>query len=93
MSQAYAPSPRVYLNVPFPRNGEARHNGARFDGDRRQWYVQDPASFARCSDFMPLDAVSPWEPKDWQFFTYEQRAEAKAAGCLWDAAARCWYMP
>jgi hypothetical protein len=86
-------STRVYLNVPFPKKDEAKQNGARFDGEQKQWYVQTPIAWLKCAEFLPLDAVSPWPDKDWQSYTYEQRFDARNEGCLWDAEARCWFRP
>jgi len=37
--KAEASIPRIYLSVPYEDRAIAKLNGARFDGDRSQWYV------------------------------------------------------
>lgn len=37
---------RIYLSVPFSQKGEAKALGARWDPERRLWYVTDPQSSA-----------------------------------------------
>jgi hypothetical protein len=43
---------RVYLDVPFPENDQVKALGARWDGQRRQWWV-DPRR-------VPLEQVARW---------------------------------
>jgi len=37
--KAEAAIPRIYLSVPYEDRAIAKRNGAKFDGDRSQWYV------------------------------------------------------
>lgn len=42
--------PRVDLKVPYAEKDEAKALGAKFDGDRKVWYVPDgvdPSSFTK----------------------------------------------
>eukprot|EP00611_Tribonema_gayanum_P003815 TRINITY_DN1304_c0_g1_i1.p2 TRINITY_DN1304_c0_g1~~TRINITY_DN1304_c0_g1_i1.p2 ORF type:complete len:100 (-),score=10.32 TRINITY_DN1304_c0_g1_i1:35-334(-) len=49
-----------------------------------------------CTQWMceeDVQAGNPWGNKGWRHYSYEDRDDAKKAGCKWDAAARSWYMP
>lgn len=35
---------RVYLQVPYSQKDEAKAKGARWDAEKRQWYVENPES-------------------------------------------------
>ena len=54
-----APSPdlggtRTYLSCPYAEKDEAKGYGARFDGDKKKWYVPEG---------LALDAFQKWLPK------------------------------
>jgi len=46
------PTKRVYLNVPFPRRGEAQKLGAEYDDEHRSWFAPDN-SFAELLKTFP----------------------------------------
>ena len=44
---------RFYLNVPFAEKDEAKVLGARWDGEKKQWYFTDPSRVDFFSKWMP----------------------------------------
>ncbi len=88
---------RVYLTVPYPEKDEAKSLGARWDRQRRSWYLPpgvDPAPFAQ---WAPASATAPAEGQEatperrYLAVPYGEREAAKVAGALWDKGARSWY--
>lgn len=45
---------RTYLNVPFAEKDEARKLGARWDEDRKSWYVENVANIWQFMCWMPV---------------------------------------
>ena len=84
---------KVYLNAPFSANAEIKAGGARFDAGCRCWYVDNPAAAKRCATYIPEGTATEWPERDWRYYSYEDRAVARAAGCQFDKDWRCWYMP
>lgn len=77
---------RKYLDCPFAEKDEAKSLGAKFDNEKRKWYVAADADLAPFAKWMPasdryLDC--PFDEKD----------EAKALGAKWDNEQRKWYVP
>jgi len=91
---------RTYLNVPFREKDEAKALGARWDRDEQSWYVPrgvDPQPFAKwqkgASDGRPEPVAQTAEQKRrYLAVPYGERVAAKAAGALWDNAAKSWYV-
>lgn len=44
---------RTYLNVPYAQKDAAKRLGARWDSERRKWYVQDVANISAFMQWMP----------------------------------------
>lgn len=99
-----ASSQRQYLSVPFNQKDEVKQLGAKWDRQQQSWYVPrgvDPAPFSKWAQEAAA-AVAMVSGKTQQSphvqsvrrylaVPYEQRNEAKAAGALWDKAAKSWY--
>ena len=49
---------RHYLNVPFQEKDEAKALGARFDWDRKQWYVPQNVSLTLFERWMPAESAT-----------------------------------
>ena len=88
---------RVDLKVPFPEKDDAKALGARWDPDRRIWFVPpgvDPSRFARGS---PGPAHLSSEPSASARVDldvpFEEKDEAKSKGARWDPAAKRWFAP
>ncbi|MDR2925502.1 MAG: DUF5710 domain-containing protein [Azoarcus sp.] len=95
-----AQAQKLYIDVPFRENAEAKKLGAKWDRARQSWFV--PASVGK-------DAFSRWlrpEPltktpatareaaarkRIWLAVPYDERTEAAAAGARWDRHAKSWY--
>ena len=98
---------RTYIDVPFKAKDEAKNLGARWDRQQQSWYVPngvDAAPFAKWfrEEGVSAKATEPTEAtpdhgqknapeRVYLAVPYGERAAAKAAGALWDKAAKSWY--
>lgn len=95
---------RTLIAVPFKEKGEAKALGAKWDRQQQSWYVPagvDPASFTKWlgsgATVGDKDAsrsavgATAEESRAYLAVPYKERAEARAAGALWDKAAGSWY--
>lgn len=98
---------RQYISVPFKEKEEAKQLGARWDRQQQSWYVPagvDAAPFAKWAQGASTAAEearptpharegdgNSQQARQYLAVPYEQRREAKAAGALWDKAAKSWY--
>jgi antirestriction protein ArdC/phage/plasmid primase-like uncharacterized protein len=91
---------RTFIEVPFGEKEEAKALGARWDRQKRSWYI--PAA-------MPVDLFAKWQKHQDQHANlaerpapasarkylavpFGERKAAKAVGALWDSAAKSWYV-
>jgi len=96
---------KIFINVPFKQKDEAKALGAQWDRQAQSWVVPagvDLAPFAKWAKDAAI--VSADEPKaakvsskpspDRQYLAvpYGEHVAAKAAGALWDKAAKSWYI-
>ena len=89
---------KIWIDVPYPQKDEAKALGARWDRQEQSWYVPasvDPAPFAR---WTPATTPRVWPkqspatpPRQYLAVPYGERVAAKAAGAVWDKAAKSWY--
>jgi putative DNA primase/helicase len=91
-------SSKIWIDVPYPQKDEAKALGARWDRQEQSWYVPagvDPAPFARWTPAAAPQArpkQSPaTPPRQYLAVPYGERVAAKAAGAVWDKAAKSWY--
>ena len=49
---------KIYLNVPFSQKDKAKRLGAKFDGDKKSWYIQDDLSLDLFSEWLPISLQS-----------------------------------
>ncbi|EDB8709740.1 DUF1738 domain-containing protein [Salmonella enterica subsp. enterica serovar Schwarzengrund] len=93
---------REYINVPFKEKDEAKGLGARWDRQQQSWYVPpgvDTAPFAKwaqgaataAQQVTQEQAQKTAQARQYLAVPYAERGEAKAAGALWDKAAKSWY--
>jgi len=98
VQQQSASDERQYINVPFREKDEAKQLGARWDRKEQSWYVPSGIDTTRFAKWGKGTATSVAEVKPIQqarqylAVPYEQRNAAKAAGALWDKAAKSWYV-
>lgn len=92
---------KQYINVPYKEKDEAKALGARWDRQQQSWYVpagMDAAPFAKWAQASQSQgqaanaAQKPAQTRQYLAVPYEQRQAAKAAGALWDKAAKSWYV-
>lgn len=95
---------RVYLDVPFKEKDEAKAVGARWDRRERSWFIPadiDSSPFEKwlkkaTSVEQGLGRVKGNEQvltnRQYLAVPYGERSAAKAAGALWDKAAKSWYV-
>lgn len=43
----------IYLNVPYAEKDLAKRNGARWDPNKRQWYVSSKENLENCLKWLP----------------------------------------
>ena len=88
---------KTFIAVPFAEKDEARALGARWDRKEQSWYVQagtDPAPFARWAQQSARDTTEGREAvreRHYLAVPYGEHVAARAAGALWDKAAKSWY--
>lgn len=73
---------RLYLQVPFEKKDIVKEKGAKFDGEKKKWYLTadlDPLSFRRYWGFLEC----PYKDKDL----------AKSKGAKFDRLLKKWYVP
>lgn len=86
---------REYIQVPYPEKDAAKALGARWDRQQQSWYVPlgvDTAPFAKWAQRADYSQTQPPAlERHYLAVPYTERGEAKAAGALWDKAAKSWY--
>ena len=91
---------KIYLNVPFEEKEEVKSLGARWDRNKRSWYIRpgvDPKPFSRWARGAVegqggTQAVRSDEERQYLAVPYGERQAAKALGAKWDKTAKCWYI-
>ena len=51
---------RTYLRVPYAEKDSAKRAGARWDGEKRLWYVQDMDNLRPVMAWIPEALKRPW---------------------------------
>jgi putative DNA primase/helicase len=94
---------KTYLDVPYHQKDEAKALGARWDRQEQSWFlpagIKDAAPFAQWA--RQTDSAAPegqakpekqrTQERQYLAVPYGERAAAKAAGALWDKAAKSWF--
>lgn len=70
--------------VTYADRGFARAHGAKFDGQRKQWFVPPNVDRSVLRQYM--------RPRIYLTCTYEEREQAREAGAQWDSCQRAWYI-
>lgn len=86
---------KTLLEVPFKEKEEAKALGAKWDRQEQSWYVPvnvDPTPFSKwMQEGKTTGAVKEVSERQYLAVPYGERVAAKAAGALWDKAAKSWY--
>jgi len=100
VSESHQNAERQYINVPFKEKDEAKQLGARWDRQEQSWYVPAGIDRARFAKWTQAEGAAPVieakqetkQTRQYLAVPYAQRNAAKAAGALWDKAAKSWYV-
>ena len=88
---------KTFIAVPFTEKDEARALGARWDRREQSWYVpagNDLAPFGRWTQQSARETTEGREAvreRHYLAVPYGEHVAARAAGALWDKAAKSWY--
>lgn len=94
---------KTFINVPFTQKDDVKALGAKWDRQAQCWYIPanvDSAAFAQwqqAATTVPAALQSqaqshePADKRPYLAVPYGERGAAKAAGALWDKAAKSWY--
>lgn len=95
LSQADFEATKTLLDVPFKEKEAAKALGAKWDRQEQSWYIPVNVDHAPFSQWMQEGkaTVARAEDSERQYLAvpYGERVAAKAAGALWDKAAKSWY--
>ena len=93
---------RVYLNVPFSEKAAAKNERARWDGEKRQWYVMvlnnrtytPPEGYEHWLDTADKKPSSSKAGDGRQYLKvpYSEKDVAKSKGARWDPTKKQWYV-
>jgi hypothetical protein len=50
---------RTYLNCPFAEKDEAKALGARWDGQKKRWYIEGAKDLSAFARWLPQDGAAP----------------------------------
>jgi hypothetical protein len=50
---------RIYLNVPYEEKDLAKRRGCRWDGIKKQWFIDDPLHVTLFLKWMPKHLLQP----------------------------------
>lgn len=92
---------RVYLDNTVEENDQVKKAGARFDGDKKLWYVEPDSDLSKVQQWIPTperlkeilaerEARANVKVLD---VPYGDKEVAKAAGAKYDGKERQWYVP
>lgn len=86
----------ILINVPYKERNEAKELGAKWDRKQQSWYIPSGVKKEGFDKWLTSDSTTnPIEKnKEVKYLAvpYEEKDAAKAAGALWDKAAKSWYM-
>lgn len=78
---------KVFLNVPFEDKDVVKKLGAKWDQDKKKWYV---------GEFSPVKDFQKWQApieREYLKVPFDNKDEAKALGARFDADKKMWYVP
>ena len=75
---------KIFLEVPYDQRKTAKHYGAKWDPEKKKWFVtwiQHEIRGSEVSNYFIHYLEVPYDKKD----------EYKAKGCKWDTDLKKWY--
>ena len=90
-------SEKQFINVPYSDKDEAKNLGARWDRQQQRWFIPtgiDAEAFAKWKQDGNLIEEMKASTNERRFIAvpYGEHKLVKAAGAIWDKAARSWYI-
>ena len=90
-------SEKQFINVPYSEKDEAKNLGARWDRQQQRWYIPpgiDSDVFSKWQKGVHTNQESSVTSNERRYIAvpYGEHKLAKAAGAIWDKAAKSWYM-
>ena len=82
----------TYLSVPFNENKEASQLGARFDPQKKCWYVPTGKDLGLFSRWMSGTKAVKSVKKLYLSVPYDDKDKAKKLGAIWDPDKKKWYV-
>ena len=82
----------TYLYVPFDDKDEAKRLGARFDGQKKCWYVPAGTDLSAFSKWMPSSGAVKSVKKLYLNVPFDDKDKAKSLGARWDGEKKKWYI-
>ncbi|MDR1309025.1 MAG: DUF5710 domain-containing protein, partial [Deltaproteobacteria bacterium] len=98
---------RTLLKVDYAERGQAKGLGAKWDVDRKSWFVPAGTDLAPFSRWLPKEdsltgdqgrEATPKGPparedRDYLLVPFSENGQAKSLGARWDREAKLWYAP
>lgn len=82
----------TYLNVSFDDKEKVKALGARWDGNKKAWYVPKGKSLDAFKPYMNGGKAQTSIKKIWLDVPYDDKDEAKKLGARWDMDKKAWYI-
>ena len=98
-----AKSDRVYLNIPFKNKEDAKKRGAKWDADKKSWYVSRDArkdfpqyQQKQVQQKTKQEKIAQEQKKHpgrvYINVPFKQKQKAKEDGAKWDPSIKSWYV-
>jgi hypothetical protein len=69
---------KIYIDIPFKLKDQAKTLGAKFDGEKKSWYIENESQ------------LPPFE-KVYLFILYKDKDKVKELGCAWSKEHKKWW--
>lgn len=69
---------KYYIDIPFKLKDEAKQHGAKWDSEKKSWYVEDTS-------------LLPAFEKVYLFILYKDKDQVKDLGCAWSKEHKKWW--
>lgn len=87
-----AASVSTYLNVPFDEREEAKALGARWDGQKKMWYVPAGKKLDDFAKWLPNGKAVKSVKKIYLKVPFDEKDTVKGMGAKWDQDKKSWYV-
>lgn len=90
---------KTYIHVPYQEKNEAKGLGARWDRNKKSWYVNESENLEKFSKWLApkvsQEAKAPESTAEKTYLAvpFTEKNKAKSLGARWDRAEKSWYVP